>query len=140
MTPYLPSVLEYLHFPNFQVAKDNLRFEGILTIKTLVAVSNTDPKRHHTLVEQVVKPFFSNELSVGCNVIYLYVRKDFSEFFEQFFALYVVRVWLSRISCGDISDLAPFAFTVRARSARTVNAKGARSELTKFHCSRCVAR
>jgi hypothetical protein len=88
---------------------------------------------HHGLVWQVVKPFFSNELSVGCNVIYLYVCKDFSEFFEQFFALYVVRV---------SSDLAPFSisgfqrreappkptFTVRALRARTVNAKGARSE------------
>jgi hypothetical protein len=29
----------------------------------------------------------------------------------------------------DISDLVPFAFTVRARSARTVNANGARSEI-----------
>jgi hypothetical protein len=83
MTPHPPSALENLLFSNSEVTEDYLGIEVILAVEKMVAVANTDPERHQSLVGQVVKPIFSDEFSVACNVIHGYLWKDPSEFFEQ---------------------------------------------------------
>jgi hypothetical protein len=92
MTPHPPSALEYLLFSNSEVTKDHIGIEGILAIKKMIAVANADSERHQSLVEQVVKPIFSYEFPVACNIVHYYLWKDFSKFCEQRYSLFVVGV------------------------------------------------